>query len=180
MNRIIVSMVALFASISFLHGGRTDAQGGHYDRSTGEYHFHHGYPAHDHYDIDGDGTVDCPYRFDDNTIHKNPNSSGNKDNAVDKTDKPSTNNEKAKNKITSKDIIEIILVIVFFIFPAYGVLMFVFGEIVQFIEKLAKKLANKELKISESDRFWKYSSLVMHAVAIVIITFLMLRAKGIL
>jgi len=37
------------------HSGRTDSAGGHYDRSTGEYHFHHGYPAHQHYD----GI--CPY-----------------------------------------------------------------------------------------------------------------------
>lgn len=45
------------------HSGRTDSQGGHYDRSIGEYHYHHGYPAHDHFDMDGDGIVDCPYGF---------------------------------------------------------------------------------------------------------------------
>ena len=49
------------------HGGRTDGSGGHTDHSTGEYHYHHGYPAHDHYDIDGDGTVDCPFDFIDRT-----------------------------------------------------------------------------------------------------------------
>lgn len=30
------------------HSGRTDANGGHWDNSTGEYHYHHGYPAHQH------------------------------------------------------------------------------------------------------------------------------------
>lgn len=30
------------------HPGRTDANGGHWDNSTGEYHYHHGYPAHQH------------------------------------------------------------------------------------------------------------------------------------
>ena len=45
------------------HSGRTDSNGGHYDHSTGEYHYHHGYPAHDHYDIDGDGDKDCPFTF---------------------------------------------------------------------------------------------------------------------
>ena len=30
------------------HSGRTDANGGHWDSSTGEYHYHHGYPAHQH------------------------------------------------------------------------------------------------------------------------------------
>lgn len=39
----------------FAHSGRTDANGGHYDRSTGEYHYHHGYSAHQH-----PGGV-CPY-----------------------------------------------------------------------------------------------------------------------
>lgn len=57
---------ALFI-FSFAHGGRTDSSGGHYNRSTGEYHYHHGYSAHSHYDIDGDGTIDCPYDFDDTT-----------------------------------------------------------------------------------------------------------------
>ena len=26
----------------------TDSNGGHYDRQNGGYHYHHGYPAHDH------------------------------------------------------------------------------------------------------------------------------------
>lgn len=51
---MLVSVVTAFA-----HQGRTDGKGGHYDRDTGEYHYHHGYSAHQH---DG-GT--CPYDFDD-------------------------------------------------------------------------------------------------------------------
>lgn len=51
---MLVSVVTAFA-----HQGRTDSKGGHYDRDTGEYHYHHGYSAHQH---DG-GT--CPYDFDD-------------------------------------------------------------------------------------------------------------------
>lgn len=43
------------------HPGRTDSSGGHYDRSTGEYHYHHGYPAHQHA-----GGI-CEYNFDDQT-----------------------------------------------------------------------------------------------------------------
>ena len=60
----------------YAHPGRTDSNGGHYNRSTGEYHYHHGYPAHDHYDIDGDGTIDCPYAFEDKTRHSSSASSG--------------------------------------------------------------------------------------------------------
>ena len=46
------------------HSGKTDGKGGHTNHATGEYHYHHGYSAHDHYDIDGDGKIDCPYTFD--------------------------------------------------------------------------------------------------------------------
>lgn len=45
------------------HSGKTDASGGHYDHSTGEYHYHHGYPAHSH--VGG-----CPYDYDDNTNYR--------------------------------------------------------------------------------------------------------------
>lgn len=58
------------------HPGRTDGSGGHTDRSTGEYHYHHGYPAHDHYDMDGDRKDDCPYNFVDKTDTSNRGSSG--------------------------------------------------------------------------------------------------------
>lgn len=50
MKRIVLLFV-LFISVvncSFAHSGRTDSNGGHYDRSTGEYHYHHGYSAHQH------------------------------------------------------------------------------------------------------------------------------------
>lgn len=65
---LLVLLLILSAAPSALaHPGRTDANGGHTDHSTGEYHYHHGYPAHQHYDIDGDGKPDCPYDFKDNT-----------------------------------------------------------------------------------------------------------------
>lgn len=66
---IVLSSVIIFslALPANAHPGRTDSNGGHYDHSTGEYHYHHGYPAHDHYDMDGDGDLDCPYDFDDQT-----------------------------------------------------------------------------------------------------------------
>lgn len=57
---LLLSLLAVPASA---HPGRTDASGGHWNRTTGEYHYHHGHPAHQHYDMDGDGTPDCPYGF---------------------------------------------------------------------------------------------------------------------
>lgn len=50
------------------HSGGTDSKGGHYNHSTGEYHYHHGYPAHQH-----TGGV-CPYDFDNETGQSNGSS----------------------------------------------------------------------------------------------------------
>lgn len=57
----LVLAAALCIGSASAHPGRTDANGGHYNHSTGEYHYHHGYPAHQH--IDGV----CPYDYDDRT-----------------------------------------------------------------------------------------------------------------
>lgn len=51
----------LLLSFAYAHPGKTDGKGGHTDHSTGEYHYHHGYPAHQH----PNGT--CIYEFDDKT-----------------------------------------------------------------------------------------------------------------
>ena len=54
MKRRILSLgialltVFLLSTVAFAHSGRTDSKGGHYDHSTGEYHYHHGHPAHQH------------------------------------------------------------------------------------------------------------------------------------
>lgn len=69
-------LLHIFVLTASAHTGRTDSNGGHYDWSTGEYHYHHGYPAHDHYDMDGDGFLDCPYDFDDRTGENSGGSSG--------------------------------------------------------------------------------------------------------
>lgn len=66
MNKRLFVVALLFLALlcsapSFAHGGKTDENGGHKDTSTGEYHYHHGYPAHQH------PGGDCPYDFDDKT-----------------------------------------------------------------------------------------------------------------
>lgn len=65
MKRIICSILCcvFLVPIVSAHSGRTDGNGGHYNSSTGEYHYHHGYPEHQHIN----GT--CPYNFDDKTNH---------------------------------------------------------------------------------------------------------------
>ena len=53
-------MLSTFITVS-AHSGRTDGSGGHYDSSAGEYHYHHGHPAHQH------TNGECPYDYDDDT-----------------------------------------------------------------------------------------------------------------
>lgn len=77
---IAFCMVMMCNLVVYAHPGRTDANGGHWDNSTGEYHYHHGYSAHDHYDMDGDGAADCPYNFADKTDY-NSSSSTHRSNA---------------------------------------------------------------------------------------------------
>ena len=66
---LVISLCLSLHVTALAHPGMTDDDGGHTDSSTGEYHYHHGKPPHDHYDIDGDGIIDCPYNFDDTTNH---------------------------------------------------------------------------------------------------------------
>ena len=60
-------MCVFHKSIALAHPGNTDLNRGHVERSSGEYHYHHGYVAHGHYDMDNDGDIDCPYDFVDKT-----------------------------------------------------------------------------------------------------------------
>lgn len=51
----VALVVALSLCTAFAHGGGTDGNGGHYDQDSGEYHYHHGYSAHQH------KNGECPY-----------------------------------------------------------------------------------------------------------------------
>ena len=57
----IVLLLSSFHFVAYAHPGSLDEKGGHYDSSTGKYHYHHGYPAHQH------TNGKCPYDFDDQT-----------------------------------------------------------------------------------------------------------------
>jgi hypothetical protein len=90
---IVFVLCLLLSVVVSAHPGGTDSQGGHIDHSTGKYHYHHGYSAHQHYDMDGDGKSDCPYLFDDKT-----NSSGNKTESSTKDTEPVKNGNSKKSK----------------------------------------------------------------------------------
>lgn len=61
MKKMLLSFTLLLLILMpitvFAHPGGTDESGGHYKRSTGEYHYHHGYSAHQH------ENGECPYDY---------------------------------------------------------------------------------------------------------------------
>lgn len=107
---VFVLLVLVFTSMTLsveAHPGRTDSNGGHTDHSTGEYHYHHGYSAHDHYDMDGDGVIDCPYDFDDQTDHNNSGAAS----TLPTTEPTSTPTEAPSNENESKSNTDFIAVL---------------------------------------------------------------------
>ena len=116
MKRMLLALgLCIFFSLSlpvFAHSGGTDSDGGHHDGS--DYHYHHGYPAHDHWDMDNDGDLDCPYLFDDNTGGKN-------DNNVNVSNRPSnsTQADTSSKHILTIVIAPLLLIILAFVIESY-------------------------------------------------------------
>lgn len=77
---VVSLLLPLLALAVFSHPGRTDSYGGHYNRSTGEYHYHHGYPAHQH----PNGV--CPYNNDNKTASKETTADDDSDSDYDYDD----------------------------------------------------------------------------------------------
>lgn len=68
---IFLILLLIPSIITYAHPGRTDSDGGHTNSSTGSYHYHHGYSAHQH------TNGKCPYAFDDKTGSSSGTSSSN-------------------------------------------------------------------------------------------------------
>ena len=89
---IAIALCLCLSVAASAHPGRTDSNGGHTDHSTGEYHYHHGYSAHQHSDTNCDGILECPYTF-----SGKPNSSSNHAGSYTITKTPSDKNESSKD-----------------------------------------------------------------------------------
>ena len=157
MKRFLAISLFLFLAIlpitAYAHSGGTDASGGHYDRSTGEYHYHHGYPAHDHYDMDGDGIPDCPYDFNekDHDIKENiRESSGVKNTISTVRDSP-----QEKEKSEMRDILIVIALSFIIVFGQYLVIRQKNYDIAYWKDKLdldlKKQKSEYEAKITASE-----------------------------
>ena len=64
---VFVLILFSVAAFALAHSGGTDSEGGH--NSPDGYHYHHGYPAHQH------PNGECPYDYDDNVDHQDRSSS---------------------------------------------------------------------------------------------------------
>ena len=71
MKHLLIVLIVVCSLGLLFHPGRTDEDGGHTDHSTGEYHYHHGYPAHQH------PNGKCPYE-DQEPIYTHHNSGSSK------------------------------------------------------------------------------------------------------
>jgi hypothetical protein len=67
---VFLWLLVLGSTIVFAHSGGTDSKGGHYDHINGGYHYHHGYPAHQH------PNGECPYRTESNKTTEPKNTGG--------------------------------------------------------------------------------------------------------
>lgn len=122
MNRFLCSLIIILSIIT-LHPGMTDENGGHYDRSTGEYHYHHGYPAHQH----PNGV--CPYDFDDKTGQNSGMSSGNSDSNITRSSAVDTDDSKSDDSKRSVwDILETIFLVFVFVYSVYRIIWVFFVQ----------------------------------------------------
>jgi hypothetical protein len=140
------------------HSGKTDANGGHYNTSTGEYHYLHGYSAHQHDDIDGDGIVDCPFDFDDKTDHNN---SYNNDTVSD-----NIQNTVQSDEMTFGDIIFIVFKIIgisiLILLLGSSILYLIFHLFLnQLIILFCKKILKKDISESTCNKIAIVSSIAI-------------------
>lgn len=133
------------------------------NHSTGEYHYHHGFSEHQHYDMDGDGIDDCPY---DDTYKKNTakvekeKEPSNKSNSFtdeyndlrqqqseseidDDVSIDAEQNSSDKKKPTVKEIVGTILVVIIFGPLVLLVPILVIAGICRDVRDLMKKLKKK-------------------------------------
>ncbi len=135
---IVLLLLFALAAPVLAHGGRTDDDGGHYDSETGEYHYHHGYPAHDHYDMDGDGFADCPYDFVDRTGWN----SGSTDNDYVSSYVSTPNEEETATPVSGEETIPVSTFVLICI-----VFVIAFASAILKIKSVNKELEESQCKI---------------------------------
>ena len=139
MKKQIVLIVALVLSLSataIAHPGRTDSEGGHHVGGTSEYHYHHGYEAHQH-----TGGI-CPYDFDDKTGEDSGSSSSGSSPSSSAVSIPSSPEEEESALDIFWRVINLILITPSMLF--FGFLFFVIPVLVPIQNAIGKRKAEKQ------------------------------------
>lgn len=133
---LVLAIIILFCAPVFAHSGKTDSKGGHNDRQNGGYHYHHGYPAHDH----TNGI--CPYEYDDKTGQ----SSVGAESYVQYTYSSSSVEKPKEVKwyTSAGNIVGIILFVILFIFPALFCVPYFIDVVCKVWEFLSSKFRRKK------------------------------------
>ena len=178
---IVTVCLLLFSIFATAHAGKTDSNGGHRNHSTGEYHYHHGYPAHSHYDMDGDGIIECPYDFDDKTNHSNT-PSNNHTSTNDKTEVNKNIISEQSNELSFGEILPIILKIIgvslLFLLMGYFVWMLLY---VFLLSPLILWFCKKIIKISITESTAnKVSIITIVAIVVTTVSIVVLNSEGLL
>lgn len=153
MRLLSVALIIPFLVVGLLfHPGRTDEDGGHTDSSTGEYHYHHGFPAHQH----PDGK--CPYEGQEPiyTHHDNYSSPSPSSHTNEPTTTPFaspaiasetavTKNMPSTRKLSCNDPLPWwgIPLFVFGLPVSLVVIIYLWGKISDFVDYLKKKKADR-------------------------------------
>ncbi len=154
MKKHLLILCALFLALSVTasaHSGRTDWRGGHYVRGTGEYHYHHGYPAHQH----TNGI--CPYNYHDKTGENSGGSSENSDSEPStpiESDRPSFAPSPEKPAEKTSISIVVTIFIAAYCLMVYGPLIFglCYGVLYGIVELIKKVFFGRKLREAEEKR----------------------------
>lgn len=145
-NLLIFLLVVSLCTIScFAHPGRTDSNGGH--NSANGYHYHHGYPAHQH-----TGGV-CPYDFDDRTgWNSGTPSSGKSDNQADE----SMQSAPAEDVKEPTWFQKYWAILIFLVFPCSLCILIVVGAIAVHVIHLFKDIWEKKKRAKARNEYIQF------------------------
>ena len=132
---LCVAIICLLTpNILPIHSGRTDGDGGHYNHDTGEYHYHHGYSAHQHYD----GV--CPYDEEDYDCGREDCNIQGQHYHANKATTTTSRTQKQESDSVSKDSSSDWLVpLCFILLLVIGVALSNFDEVKRIVSKRRKK-----------------------------------------
>ena len=129
---ICAAAISVCVAVS-AHPGRTDSSGGHWNRSTGKYHYHHGYPAHQH----PNGV--CPYDYDDKTGEDSGSSVVAPVTPAPTAAPTPTATPEPTETLSDKVLEWVLLIIILYFFPG----AFIVGMVEAFIDWLKNRRSRK-------------------------------------